>query len=120
MYSNIILVAIGILAGLLGGMLGIGGAVVIIPALVMFLGYTQQQAQGTTLFMLVWPVGALAAWHYYKAGDVQVKPAILLAVVFFISSYFGARFATHVPSVALRKAFAILLVVIAFKMYFDK
>ncbi|MFN8287624.1 MAG: sulfite exporter TauE/SafE family protein [Chitinophagales bacterium] len=121
MNEIIIAVVIGVVAGLLGGTLGIGGAVVIIPALVWFLGYSQQQAQGTTLFMLVWPVGALAAWQYYKAGMVQVKVALILAVTFFIASFIGARFATHVPGVALKKAFAVLLIIIAVKtLFIDK
>ncbi len=121
MNEMIVAIIIGVIAGLLGGTLGIGGAVVIIPALVMFLGFSQQQAQGTTLFMLVWPVGALAAWQYYKAGMVDVRIAIVLAVTFFVASFVGARFATHLPNVILKKSFAVLLIVIALKtLFIDK
>lgn len=114
-----ILLAIGLVAGMLGGLLGIGGAVVIIPALVFAVGYSQLEAQGTTLLMLVMPVGLLGAWYYYKGGYVDVKAAIILGVTFFIGSYLGARLATHVPTDILRKAFAIMLIVIALKMLFD-
>ncbi|MDZ4758541.1 MAG: sulfite exporter TauE/SafE family protein [Bacteroidota bacterium] len=109
---------IGIVAGLLGGLLGLGGAIIIIPALVMLLGYSQQMAQGTTLLMLVMPVGALAAWQYYKVGNVDVKTALILGVAFFVSSFIGAKFANQIPQDILKKVFAVLLLVIAVKMLF--
>jgi uncharacterized membrane protein YfcA len=116
-----LLVIIGLVAGILGGLLGIGGAVVIIPALVLFLGYSQYEAQGTTLAMLLMPVSALAAWHYYKGGYVDVKAAIILGVMFLFGGYVGAKFATHIPLEVLKKAFALVLIVIAVKMlFFDK
>ncbi len=112
---------IGIAAGLLGGMMGLGGAIIIIPALMMLLGYSQQMAQGTTLLMLVMPVGALAAWQYYKAGNVNVKTSLILAITFFISGFIGAKFANRVPEDILKKIFALLLIMIAVKMlFFDK
>lgn len=112
---------IGIVAGLLSGLLGLGGAIVIIPALVMWLGYTQQMAQGTTLLMMVLPVGALAAWQYYKAGNVDVKTALIMGAGFFVSGFIGARLANHVPQEILKKVFALLLIAIAVKMlFFDK
>jgi hypothetical protein len=117
----IIVALIGITAGLLGGILGLGGAIIIIPALVMLLGYSQQMAQGTTLLMLVMPVGALAAWQYYKVGNVDVKTALILGVAFFISGFIGAKFANLIPQEILKKLFAILLIAIALKMlFFDK
>lgn len=109
---------IGLSAGLLGGMLGLGGAVIIIPALVMLMGFSQQLAQGTTLLMLVMPVGGLAAWQYYKAGNVDVKTALILGLAFFAGGYFGARFANHVPHETLKKLFAVLLMALAVKMLF--
>jgi len=109
---------IGIVAGLLGGVLGLGGAIIIIPALVMLLGYSQQMAQGTTLLMLVMPVGALAAWQYYKAGNVDVKTALILGIAFFLSGFIGAKFANLIPQDILKKLFAVLLIVIAIKMLF--
>lgn len=120
--QNIALIAlIGIAAGLLGGMLGLGGAIIIIPGLVMLLGYSQQMAQGTALMMMVLPVGALAAFQYYQNGYVDLKAALIMAAFFFIGGYFGARLAIHIPQDILKKAFAIMLVLIAVKiLFFDK
>ena len=109
---------IGIAAGLLGGVLGLGGAIIIIPALVMLLGYSQQMAQGTTLLMMVIPVTSLAAWQYYKAGNVDVKTALILGVSFFLSGFIGAKFANQIPQEVLKKVFAVLLIMIAVKMLF--
>lgn len=121
-FQNIVVIAlIGTAAGLLSGLLGLGGAIVIIPALVLFLGYSQQMAQGTALMMMVLPVGALAAFQYYQKGYVDIKAALIMAVFFFVGGYFGAKFATQIPQDILKKAFALLLVVIAVKMwFFDK
>ncbi len=117
--QNLIIVAlIGIAAGILSGLLGLGGAIIIIPALVLFLGYSQQMAQGTALVMMVLPVGALAAYQYYQDGFVQIKPALLMAVFFFVGGYFGAKYATHIPQGLLKKLFAIMLLMIAVKMLF--
>ena len=96
--QNTALIAlIGAAAGILGGMFGLGGAIIIIPALVMILGYSQQMAQGTALIMMVLPVGALAAFQYYQKGLVDVKTALILAAFFFIGGYFGAKFAMQIP-----------------------
>ena len=101
-------------------MLGLGGAIIIIPALVMFVGYSQQMAQGTALIMMVLPVGALAAFQYYQKGFVDVKAALILAVFFFAGAFFGAKLATQIPQDILKKTFAIMLVSIAVKMWFQK
>ena len=107
--QNITLIAlIGSIAGLLGGVLGLGGAIIIIPALVMLLGYSQQMAQGTALMMMVLPVGGLAAFQYYQKGFVDVKAALIMAVFFFGKTDI------------LKKTFAIMLVGIAIKMWFQK
>lgn len=109
---------IGTVAGLLGGLLGLGGAIVIIPALVMLAGYSQQMAQGTALMMMVLPVGALAAFQYYQKGYVDIRAALIIGVFFFAGSYFGAKFATQVPQEILKKVFAVMLIAIALKMLF--
>jgi uncharacterized protein len=121
-WQNVLLIAvIGVVAGILGGVLGLGGAIIIIPALVMLLGYSQQMAQGTALMMMVFPVGALAAFQYYQKGFVDVKAALIMAAFFFVGGYIGAKYATQIPQDILKKAFAALLVVIAVKMwFFDK
>ncbi len=109
---------IGLLAGILGGLFGLGGAIIIIPALVMWLGFSQQVAQGTTLLMMVLPVGALASWQYYKNGYVNISAALVLAVFFFIGGYFGAKMAASIPTLYLKKSFAVLLGLIALKIFF--
>ena len=114
----LIVALIGLAAGILSGLLGLGGAIIIIPALVLFLGYSQQSAQGTALLMMVLPVGALAAYQYYKEGYVEIKTALIMAVFFFIGGYFGARFATEIPQSLLKKLFAVMLIVLAIKMLF--
>lgn len=120
-FQQITLIAlIGAIAGIFGGLLGLGGAIIIIPALALFMGYSQQLAQGTTLMMMVFPVGALAAIQYYNNGQVNVKAAILLAIFFFIGGFFGAKFATQLPQEVLKKIFALLLAGIALNMWFQK
>lgn len=120
--QNIAIIAlIGAVAGMLGGMLGLGGAIIIIPSLVMLLCYSQQMAQGTALIMMVLPVGALAAFQYYQKGFIDVKAALIMAAFFFVGGYFGAKFATQIQQDILKKAFALMLVAIAVKMWvFDK
>ncbi|MFZ4568339.1 MAG: TSUP family transporter [Bacteroidota bacterium] len=119
--SILFLVLIGTIAGFLGGLLGIGGAVIIIPALVLILGFPQHIAQGTTLMMFVMPVGLLAAWQYYKAGNVDIKASVILALAFVISGYFGAKYAQEIPQQLLKKIFALLLMGISVKtLFFDK
>jgi uncharacterized protein len=115
-----ILIGIGIVTGVMAGMLGIGGAIIMIPALVFLLGFTQQTAQGTSLAVMLPPVGILAAYNYYKAGHVDIKIAIILACMFLIGSFFGSKFALNLPQVALKKIFGILLLLIAIKMLFSK
>ena len=105
----------------MAGLLGIGGAIVVIPALVILMGYSQQMAQGTTLMMMVPPVGALAAWQYYKQGFVDIKSALFIACFFLIGGFFGARLALHLPQLYLKRLFAILMIILSAKMLlFDK
>ena len=119
--NNILIIAlIGIVGCMLSGFLGLGGAVIIIPALVMFMGYSQQMAQGTTLLMLVMPVGSLAAYQYYKAGNADIKTAVILGVMFFVSAFISAKYVSYIPQEILRKVFAVVLVLIAAKMFFQK
>ena len=120
--QNLVIIGlIGLAGGLLGGLLGLGGAIIMIPAMVLFLGYSQQMAQGTALMMMVLPVGALAAFQYYENGYVEIKASLIMAIFFFAGGYFGAKFATHIPQEFLKKLFAVLLIVIAAKMlFFDK
>jgi uncharacterized membrane protein YfcA len=116
----LILIVIGIITGIMAGMLGIGGAIIMIPALVFLLGISQQTAQGTSLAVMLPPVGIIAAYNYYKAGQVNIKFAIVLAIFFLVGSYFGSKFALILPQAVLKKIFGILLLLVAAKMLLSK
>jgi uncharacterized membrane protein YfcA len=116
----LVLIVIGIITGFTAGMLGIGGAIIMIPALVFFLGFSQQMAQGTSLAVMLPPVGILAAYNYYKTGNVNIMFAVVLAVCFLIGSYFGSKYALTLPQAALKKIFGILLLLVSLKMLFTK
>lgn len=115
------LILIGIFAGLLSSLVGIGGGVIIVPALVFLLGMSQHSAQGTTLAMLSLPVSFVAAWTYYKKGMVDWKTALILCLGFVIGGYFGSRVAVNISPGALKKVFAVIMMAIALKyLFFDK
>jgi uncharacterized protein len=116
----LILIGIGIITGVMAGMLGIGGAIIMIPALVFFMGFSQQTAQGTSIAVMLPPVGILAAMNYYKAGHVNIKFALILAVCFLIGSFFGSKLALNVPQAVLKKIFGILLLLVAARMLLAK
>ncbi len=117
----IILVLIGLVAGVLSGIVGIGGGIIIVPALVYFVGFSQREAQGTSLAILLLPIGLLAVMQFYKAGYVDIRTTAVIALTFVIGSYFGSRIALTVPQESLKKIFAALLLVIAVKiLFFDK
>lgn len=109
---------LGLAAGVLSGLIGIGGGILIVPALVFFFGFSQHQAQGTTLALLVAPAGLLAAWTYYKAGFVDLKVAGLLCLGFVIGGLIGAKIATAIPNNVLEKVFGAALLLVALKMIF--
>ena len=116
----LILIVIGIITGVMAGMLGIGGAIIMIPALVFLLGISQQTAQGTSLAVMLPPVGIIAAYNYYKAGHVNIRFAIILAVFFLVGSYFGSKLALTIPQNVLKKIFGVLLLLVAAKMLLSK
>lgn len=116
----LILIGIGVLTGFLAGMLGIGGAIIMVPALVFVLGLTQQNAQGTSLAVMLPPIGLIAALNYYKAGQVNIKYALILALFFIAGSYFGSKFALSIPENLLKKIFGVILFAVAVKMLISK
>ena len=116
----LILIAIGLFAGAFSGMVGIGGGVIIIPALVYFLGFSQHQAQGTSLAIMLPPIGLMAAYQYYKSGHVNLTYAIIIASAFFIGGYFGAKYAVKMPQDILKKVFGVFLILVALKTIFGK
>lgn len=114
----LIVLLVGAIAGMLGGMIGIGGGLVIVPALVYFLGFSQHSAQGTSLGLIMLPVGILGVWQYYKQGHVDFRVVGLLAVGFVVGSYFGSKWALSLPQDTIKKAFAVLMILVALKMLF--
>ncbi|MGC8765068.1 MAG: TSUP family transporter [Brevinematia bacterium] len=113
-------IIVGLGAGLLSGMLGIGGAVLIIPALVLLGGFEQKMAQGTTLFLMVFPIGILAVIEYFKSGYVRVKEGIIIALFFLFGGWLGSKLALSFSSSLLQKIFAIFMLIVAIRMFFNK
>jgi len=111
---------LGVLAGILSGLVGIGGGVVIVPALVFLFGFSQQSAQGTTLALMVPPIGILAAWTYYRQGNVDLRIAGFVCLGFLLGGLLGARFATGLSNVMLERIFGIALLLISLKMLFAR
>ena len=111
---------IGLVVGAFSGVVGIGGGILIIPALIWFLGMDQHKAQGTSLGALLAPVGLLAFMEYYRKGNADLRVALLLAAGFFVGGYFGAMGAQHIPDVWLRRIFAVTLVAVGTHMWFGK
>lgn len=120
MTEFISLLAIGLVAGVLGGMFGIGGGLVIVPALVFLLKMKQFDALGTSLAALIPPVGLLGAFEYYQNGHMNLKYAILIAVGLFVGFYFGAKITLGLSPDTARKAYAVFLVLVATKMLLGK
>jgi len=116
----LILVLIGLLAGIFSGLIGIGGALVIIPGLIFLLHMDQYSAQGTSLAVMLPPIGLLAAYNYYKAGALNLNYAFIIAAAFFVGGYFGSRFALSIPVDTLRKVFAFVLIFLAIRMLWVK
>lgn len=114
------LLAVGLAAGVCAGMFGIGGGLIIVPALVLFYGMTQHSAVGTSLGALLLPVGALSAWVYWKNGNLNVAYSVLLAVGLFLGAYLGARLVQPVSDLVLRRLFAAFLVLVGVRMFWKQ
>jgi uncharacterized protein len=118
--SILFYILLGLCAGIFSGLVGIGGGIIAVPALVFFFGFSQQQAQGTTLAMMLPPIGVLAAWAYYDHGYVDIKVALLLALGFLFGGYIGAKFAISLPTHILQKVFATFLMLISIRLFIGK
>lgn len=117
----ILLVIVGLLAGILSGLVGLGGGVIIVPALVFLLGFSQHQAQGTSLGILLLPAGIFACINYYQKGYIDVKVVGLLFVGFLVGGWLGSKISLNISETTLKKVFAIALLLIAGKvLFFDK
>lgn len=113
----VLYVIIGIAAGLLAGVFGIGGGIVIVPALALGMGMDYKRAVGTSIGALLLPVGILAAWEYWKSGNIDVRAALLVAVGVTGGAWVSARYAQGLAPAMLQRGFAILLVVMAIRMW---
>jgi uncharacterized membrane protein YfcA len=120
MVTVVLYILLGLIAGITSGFIGIGGGVIIVPFFVFLFGFTQQQAQGTTLALMVPPIGLLAAWVFYRQGFVNVKAAAYMCMGFFVGGLLGARFASNLSNPVLQKIFGAVLLLIALKMIFNK
>ena len=116
----IILLIIGLAAGLLAGFVGVGGGIIVIPALIIFLGFSQQQAQGTSLAFLLLPIGILAVMNYYKAGFVDVKAAGIMCLTFIVGSYLSSSIAVSIPQEYLKRGFGVFLFLVSLKFLLGK
>ena len=112
----ITLLLIGLAAGVLSGLVGVGGGLIIVPALIFFLGYTQHQAQGTSLGLLLLPVGILAVMNYYNKGQIDVKVVVVMSIAFVLGGWLGSKLALRLPADTVKKIFAIFLFYSAFKL----
>lgn len=116
----LILLAVGLAAGFLSGMVGIGGGIIIVPVLVYFLGFTQHQAQGTTLFMFLLPIGILGVMNYHKQGYVDYKTALIICTTFVFGSYFGSKLSISLDQKTVKQIFGAIIILLGAKMLFWK
>jgi uncharacterized membrane protein YfcA len=112
----ILLIMIGFAAGILSGLVGVGGGIIVVPALVLFLNFSQHEAQGTSLGLLLLPVGILAVLNYYNKGYIDVKVVAIMAVAFILGGWLGSKLALQLSVDTVKKIFAIVLFYTAFKM----
>jgi uncharacterized membrane protein YfcA len=119
MTTILLLITIGLIAGTLGGMVGLGGGIILIPALILIMKLDQQTAQGTSIAIMLPPIGLFAVYNYYKAGYVNMKYAFVIAMAFMVGGYFGSSLALKLSPDVMRKIFSIILVFIAVKMFFS-
>lgn len=118
MENIIYLIAIGLAAGFMGGMVGVGGGIVIVPALVLIMGMTQHMAQGISLTMMLFPVGILGVINYYKKGYIDFRYAGFIAAGFLIGSFLGSKLSLGLSQEMVKKIFAILMIIVAIRMLF--
>ncbi len=116
----IILIAIGLLAGVLSGFVGVGGGILMIPLMMLFLGLSQFEAQGTALVAMLPPIGILAAMNYFKSGYVKWEYAVVIALTFVIGGYFGSKMSLSLNPTTVRKVFGVVMFFAAIKLIFSK
>lgn len=120
MNTILLLLSVGLVAGFLSGLIGIGGGIVIVPVLVYFLSMNQKAAQGTTLFMFMLPIGFLGVYNYYKQGQIDIKSALIMCLTFIIGSYFGSKTALNLDTKLVKQIFGAMIILIGIKMVLNK
>ncbi len=116
----VLLLITGIVAGFIAGGFGVGGGIIIVPALLFMFGLSQHEAQGTSFAVLLFPIGILGVWNYYRKGFVNTKFVVILVIAFVLGSYLGSLLSVHLPARTLKKAFAVLMLIAGIKMLFEK
>jgi uncharacterized protein len=112
----LLLIIVGLAAGVLSGMVGVGGGIIVVPALVIFLGFSQHQAQGTSLGLLLLPVGILAVMNYYNKGYIDIKVVAIMSIAFVLGGWLGSKISLSLPQDSVKKIFAVVLFYTAFRM----
>ena len=112
----LLLIIVGLAAGVLSGMVGVGGGIIVVPALVIFLGFSQHQAQGTSLGLLLLPVGILAVMNYYNKGFIDIKVVAIMSIAFILGGWLGSKLSLSLPQDTVKKIFAVVLFYTAFRM----
>lgn len=118
MTELIILILIGLAAGVLSGLFGVGGGVIIVPALVFFVGMSQHQAQGTSIGLMLLPIGILAAYNYYNTGNLDIKAGLIIALAFVVGGYFGSKLSLNLDQLMLKRAFGVFMLFVAIRLIF--
>ncbi|HAW51452.1 MAG TPA: permease [Flavobacteriales bacterium] len=118
MANILILIVIGVAAGILSGLFGVGGGIIIVPALVFFVGMSQHTAQGTSLGLMLLPIGILAAMNYFRSGNLDVKAGLIIAVAFIVGGYVGSKIALGIEDATLKRIFGIMLLVVSIRLIF--
>ena len=116
----LVLLLIGVAAGFASGFVGVGGGIIIVPALVFFLGYTQHMAQGTSLALMLPPIGALGFYNYYKSGNTNITAALIIAAAFVAGAYFGSKISISMDQRLVKKIFGAVMMLAAAKLLFSK
>jgi len=117
----LLLLLVGLIAGILSGLVGVGGGIIMVPALVLLLGFTQKQAQGTSLGIMLLPVGILAVLQYYKQGYINFNSVFIISAAFVVGGFLGSKLALNLSEDKMKKIFAIVLMMVSLKMLlFDK
>tara|TARA_B000000532_G_scaffold203558_1_gene170629 strand:+ start:107 stop:475 length:369 start_codon:yes stop_codon:yes gene_type:complete len=115
-----LLIVIGLLSGSLSGLVGVGGGIIMIPLLISFFGFTQLNAQGTAIAAMLPPIGILAAINYYQEGYVRWEYSLVIAIAFVVGGFFGSKLSISISQHLVRQIFAIILFIVALKLFFSK